>query len=345
MKSLTLVNKNYQSTGNLFLDHLIGGFSIGTIVLLVEDSPTKIHESFLKYFMAEGVVKEQKVFLYSSNPMAKQNIINLPYKSTQVENILNTSKGTENKQSGQGDIKIAWRYENIKYSNVIENIVKSTDYIFDLSRSLQDIYTSQNNFSISNIEATDGIEILKQLIYQISNDYTKYTSVLKEEEIKYSRFVIPNLFENVNFKENSKTILDLKVYLNVFKNLARSINGIIYLTVGKEYMKKSIFNLIYYFSDYVFTLQSFLLSNQKLEEYNALFSINKLPKLCVLKSPVDLETETYGLIAEKKKIIIEKVDIGPEIDRNTKVKEKDVKDIPTSQAICGGEKYTKNFEF
>ena len=56
----------------------------------------------------------------------------------------------------------------------------------------------------------------------------------------------------------------------------------------------------------------------------------------------DLETDTYGLIVEKRKIIIEKIDIGLEIDRNTKVKEKD---LPTSQAICGQEKYSKNYEF
>ena len=41
----------------------------------------------------------------------------------------------------------------------------------------------------------------------------------------------------------------------------------------------------------------------------------------------DLETDTYGLIVEKRKIIIEKIDIGLEIVRNTKVKEKD---LPTS---------------
>ena len=38
----------------------------------------------------------------------------------------------------------------------------------------------------------------------------------------------------------------------------------------------------------------------------------------------------------------EKIDIGLEIDRNTKVKEKD---LPASQAMCGQEKYKKDFEF
>jgi len=342
MKVNNSLNKNYQSTGNLFMDHLIGGISIGTIVLMIEDTPTKIHESFLKYFMAEGIVKEQKVYLYSSNSNTRQNLTNLPYKSTQVDTILNSKRANETKQ---GEIKIAWRYENINYSNAIEDIVKSTDYIFDLSRTLQDNYTSINNYTLTILEAKDGIDFLKQIIDNISNDYTKYTSNLKEEEIKYSRFIIPNLFENVSFKDNSKTILDLKVYLNVLKNLARSINGIIYITVSKEYLMKNIFNLIYYYSDYVFSLQSFLMNNQKLEEYDALFTIKKLPKICILKSHVDLDTDTYGVIVEKKKIVIEKVDIGPEIDRNTKVKEKDVKDMPTSQAICGQEKYSKNFEF
>ena len=176
MKVNSLVNKNYQSTGNLFLDQLIGGFSIGTIVLMIEDSPTKIYESFLKYFMAEGIVKNQKVFLYTTNPTTKQNLSNLPYKSTQVDNILNTKKP----DTKQGEIKIAWRYENIKYSNVIEDILKSTDYIFDLSRTLQDEYLkgtqnqNQSNFTTTNIEAKSGSETLKQLIHNLIRLYQLY---------------------------------------------------------------------------------------------------------------------------------------------------------------------------
>ena len=93
-------NKNYISSGNLFLDKIIGGLSLGTIVLLIEDTPSSIHESLVKYFIAEGIVNNQKTFFYYNNENNLNNIANnLPYKSTQVDSILNTKKINDSKSS------------------------------------------------------------------------------------------------------------------------------------------------------------------------------------------------------------------------------------------------------
>jgi elongator complex protein 4 len=337
--------KNILSSGNLFLDKITGGgLALGTIVLLIEDSPSRIYETFLKYFLAEGVVNGQKCFFYHSNPTSFNNIYKqLPYKSTQVDSILNAKK-----VNNTSEMKIAWRYENIKYSNLLEDITKSTDYIFDLSRELQDIYLTDKNKGIlvEHELLSDGcVSNLEEIKEFIIKDYQGYYANLSEDEVKYTRFVVPNLFHNdigVNRKDKSVHIGDLKVKLSALKNIARSINGIIYLTVDKEFLNPDVFNTLVYFSDYVFELKSFVMDPQKLEDYDALFYVRKLPRVCALKSSADLETDTYGVIVEKRKVIIEKIDIGIEIDRNTKVKEKD---ITASQAMCGSEKYSKNYEF
>jgi hypothetical protein len=337
--------KNSLASGNLFLDKIIGGLSLGSIVLLVEDNPSKIYESFLKYFIAEGVINGQKCFFYHSNQNALNNIYkNLPYKSTQVESILNAKRISDTKSN---EMKIAWRYENIKYSNLLEDIMKTTDYIFDLSRELQDIYISDKNKGIlaeRELTADNYLDSLDEIKENIIKDYQNLYANLSEDEVKFTRFVIPNLFYNdteVNAKNANLNLSALKVKLNVIKNIARSINGIVYLTVDKAFLNKQVFDTLVYFSDYVFELKSFILDPQKLEDYDALFYIRKLPRICALKSS-DLETDTYGIIVEKRKVVIEKIDIGVEIDRNTKVKEKD---ITTSQAVCGQEKYSKNYEF
>lgn len=347
MIKTSLKNKNYLSSGNLFLDKIVGGLSLGTVVLLIEDNPSQIYESFIKYFIAEGLVNEQKVFFYHSDPMAIPNIINnLPYKSTQVESILNAKKVNDPKSS---EMKIAWRYENIKYSNILEDIMKSTDYIFDLSRHLQDMYITEKNKNLlvsKTLKGESSLEILDEVNRHITKDYQEFSANLAEDEIKFTRFVVPNLFANDSQINMSASDLErikkeLKLKLITLRNLVRSINGIVYITVNKAFLNKDIYNLVDYFSDYVFTLQSFMLDPQKLEDYDALFIVNKLPRICTLKN-VEMETDTYGVMVEKRKVIIEKIDIGVEIDRNTKVKEKD---ITPSQAICGQEKYSKDFEF
>jgi hypothetical protein len=332
--------KNNLSSGNLFLDKITNGLCLGTIVLLIEDSPSKIYETFLRYFIAEGVVNGQKCFVYHSclNTLTKS----LPYKSIQVESIMNAKRVNEK----GNEMKIAWRYENIKYSNLLEDIMKTTDYIFDLSRELQDIYLTDKNKNIlieRDMLSENYIENLEELKEFIIKDYQSYYANLSEDEIKYTRFVIPNLFSNDNQATSDSNInsKELKIKLTALKNIARSLNGIVYLTVNKEFLHKDLINTLIYFSDYVFELKSFILDPQKLEDYDALFYVRKLPRVCALKS-TDLETDTYGLIVEKRKIIIEKIDIGVEIDRNTKVKEKD---LTASQAMCGQDKYSKNYEF
>lgn len=352
IKSIQSKNKNFLSSGNLFLDKITGGLSLGTIVLLVEDSPTDIYKTFLKYCIAEGAVNEQKIFFYYKDESLVNDIINnLPYKSTQVESILNAKKvstgGDTSNLDSKNEMKIAWRYENIKYSNLLEDLVKSTEYIFDISRQLQDTYlTNKNKNIISSTSLTSEsiVEILDEFNKKITKDYQNYTSQFTEEETKYVRVVLPNLFTNfyLNDQDYSKIESEVKIKLTVLKNLARSINGITFLTIDKESVNSRLFKLVYYFSDYVFTLKSFLLEPQRLEDYDALFYVNKIPRICSFKTVKELETDTYGIIVEKRKLIIEKIDIGAEVDRNTKVKEKD---IPTSQAICGGEKYSKNYEF
>lgn len=352
-------NKNLLSSGNLFLDKLISGISLGTMVLLVEDDPSSIYESFLKYFIAEGIINKQKIFYYYHNENSNQNIMDaLPYKSTQVESIINAKRVNENK-SKSNEMRIAWRYENIKYSTMLEDIVKSSDYIFDLSRQLQDTYLTDKNKSLikKNLienkmkindkekEQFSPINYLEDLTQGIIKDYQNYTEDCEEDEVRICRFIAPNLFmddSNANKDFNSEEfIVKLKAQLLALKNVVRSVNGILYITLNKEFLNSEIYKLMFYFSDYVFSLKSFTLDPQKMEDYDALFYINKLPRVCNMKT-IELETDTYGVIVEKRKLVIEKIDIGLEIDRNTKVKEKD---LPASQAMCGQEKYTKNFEF
>jgi len=358
-KTNKVKNKNYISSGNLFLDKIIGGLSLGTLVLLVEDTPSTIYEGFLKYFIAEGIVNSQKTFFYHNNLTVYNSIINnLPYKSTQVESIVNAKRVNDTKNS---EMKIAWRYENIKYSNILEDIIKSTDYIFDLSRQLQDTYLIdknkdvlvkkfiENNFS-DYLEKKENCSLnyLKSIYQNIIQDYQNYTADLQEDEIKIARFVIANLFYDDVYANNNipnslseEYIAKVKAEISSLKNVIRSINGVAFITVNKEFLNSEIYKLLFYFCDYAFTLKSFALDPQKLEDYDGLFYINKLPRICTMKS-AELETDTFGIIIEKRKIVIEKIDIGVEIDRNTKVKEKD---LPTSQAICGQEKYSKNYEF
>ena len=323
------VHKNCFSSGNLFLDKIIGGFSIGSSVVIYEDTNSKIYTNFIKYFMGEGVVKDQQnIILHSDDTLCDYLINNIPYKSTQVESLLNAKTVSDLKNE---EMKIAWRYENIKYSNLLEDVIKSSEYIFDISRPIQDTYKDKKKTISCNLgEDTflKKLESLNKKLIKIAQENLFIENQGNEENenapIKYLRIILPNLYdsEEINVDKDFNLI---KQQLMAFKNIVRSLNTVALITINHLNLNNKINSLFKYIFDYVLTIKGFIMEDDRLEDYDGILSINKIPRINSLKMNFhNIEADTFGIIVEKRKIIIEQVDIGLEIDRNTKVKEKDV---------------------
>lgn len=317
MASISSVKK--LSSGNPFLDHLLGGgFPLSTIVLFIEDSPTKLYQSFLKYSIAQGVTDNNKVFFYHFNQMIYDSIIeSLPYQSTQVEAILNSKTKETSSTNTNKEMKIAWRYENINYTNLISSVSKNLKYIFDLSRKLQDNFITSNPIQSSNENNLCGV------INKFVEEYQNYASSFTDEDKdKFTRLIIPNLFQ---YNSNETNLQMINSQLNNLKSLSRSINGITILTINREFTDKKIVKLVENISDYIFSIKGLTMvsDKEKVGDYEGIFYIEKRPFLCSMK-PLEIETDMYGILRDKRKLIVEKIDIGVEVDRNTKVKESDI---------------------
>ena len=327
---MSTINKQILSSGNPFLDKIFnGGFQLGSIVLLLEDIPTKLYYHFLKYNIAEGIISGDKIlFYYGNNNTYDEVYNNLPYKSTQVENILNSQQMKINDQKekeNNNSLKLAWRYENINYTNLIGDLTKSLKYIFDLSRQLQDNFKNsainKGNIITKQIDFYKQNEILpfiNDIIYDFQN-----ISEENNNNINYYRIIISNIFEF--FDEKKCNYNEVYIALNALKNMTRSLNGYAFITVNKELINNKLFNLLQYVSDYILRISPLLMvdEKEKVSNYDAIFHIEKANWINNIK-PLDIETNIYGIIKDKRKVIIEKIDVGVEIDRNTKVKECDL---------------------
>ena len=327
---MSSINKQILSSGNPFLDKIFnGGFQLGSIILLLEDSPTKLYYQFLKYGIAEGIISGDRIMFYYGNKSTFEEVYNnLPYKSSQVENILNSQpvKVTDANEDNINSHK-AWRYENINYTNLIGELSKSLKYIFDLNRPLQD------NLKLSikkELIVTKHIDFFKKneilpFINEIVDDFENLSQEEKNntEEIIYNRIYITNFLEFADMEKINYT--EIYKALTALKNLARSLNGFVFITVNKELLDNKIFNLLQYISDYVLKIKPLLMvpDKEKVSNYDAIFHIDKFNWINNIK-PLDIETNIYGIIKDKRKVIIEKIDIGVEIDRNTKVKQSDL---------------------
>lgn len=320
---MSKINKQIISSGNPFLDKIFnGGFQLGSIVLLVEDEPTKLYQSFIKYNIAEGIISDDKIIFYYGNKNTYNEVYNnLPYKSTQVENILNsqTVKVGNNNQNSENSMKKAWRYENINYTNLIGDLSKNLKYIFDLSRPMQDNFKqeilSKGHLICKFVDFRKNDKILN-IINEICGHFQNFSSNSNHTRIIFANFF--ELIKDINYCE-------LNLALNALKSMTRSLNGYLLITVNNEFLDKKLFNILQYISDYVLKINSLLMVDEKdkVSNYNAIFHICKYNSINNIK-PLDIETDIYGILKDKRKIIIEKIDIGVEIDRNTKVKECDL---------------------
>ena len=268
------------------------------------------------------------MFYYGNKSTFEEVYNNLPYKSSQVENILNSQpvKVTDANEDNINSHK-AWRYENINYTNLIGELSKSLKYIFDLNRPLQD------NLKLSikkELIVTKHIDFFKKneilpFINEIVDDFENLSQEEKNntEEIIYNRIYITNFLEFTDMKKINYT--EIYKALTALKNLARSLNGFVFITLNKELLDNKIYNLLQYISDYVLKIKPLLMvpDKEKVSNYDAIFHIDKFNWINNIK-PLDIETNIYGIIKDKRKVIIEKIDIGVEIDRNTKVKQSDL---------------------
>ena len=297
------------SSGNPFLDNILqGGFQIGSTILFTEDFPSKLSDIFFKYSISESLINNHFILYYSQS----KNSLKLFYKSTQIENILNS------KNIQKEEMKIAWRYENINYYNLIKEFNKNLKYIFDISREIQENLYNKNQIKIEKINYENLNNFMNIIIKDINN--------IEENNNKKNNIIkifIDDFLEFVNdFNYN-----EIKTFLINLKCIGKCLNGNIFININSNFNKK-ILNLIKEFTDYNFYIKPlfFLSEKEKISDYDAIFSIKKLPRINNLNNNnINIECDNFGIIKDKRKIIIEKIDIGVEIDRNTKIKEFEIK--------------------
>ncbi|XP_017082471.2 LOW QUALITY PROTEIN: putative elongator complex protein 4 [Drosophila eugracilis] len=107
------------SSGNPYLDVVIGGgLPMGSICLIEEDRFMTHAKVLAKYFLAEGVLSKQEIFLGSLDDIPAEMLRRLPKPLTELET--EVEQREEQAQGGGGaenGLRIAWRYNDLPLVN------------------------------------------------------------------------------------------------------------------------------------------------------------------------------------------------------------------------------------
>lgn len=129
------------SSGNPYLDVVIGGgLPMGSICLIEEDRFMTHAKVLAKYFLAEGVLSKQEIFLGSLDDIPAEMLRRLPKPLTVQESEVE-QREEEQAAAGAGaenGLRIAWRYNDLPLVNT-EHATAKIGHHFNLMEQMDSI--------------------------------------------------------------------------------------------------------------------------------------------------------------------------------------------------------------
>ncbi|XP_051155601.1 elongator complex protein 4 [Leptopilina boulardi] len=325
----------FISTGIPSLDHVIGGgLPIGSIFLIEEDKYGNYANVMLKYFIAEGIVVSHDSFIASRGLKIEQFLSEIPDVAT------DTPK--ENKNDIKDEMKIAWRYQNLKIVDTSPSGSNKFGHFFDLTKGMD-----RKKIDMTQVTQWNG----ENLKFKSTNfKKQEYVDLLKsiEETISNGQFLVSNSPEKRNIlriairslgswpwmcDEENDTKSDLLKFIYCFRALLRSSYAVATITFPAHLYsdKDAMIERLEHLSDTVVRLESFAGSDKEtnvvFKDYHGLLHIKKLSAFNTLVSHCPHSTD-LAFKLRRKKFLIEVLHIPPELGDTAQREQDDVS--------CGG---------
>jgi elongator complex protein 4 len=304
------------SSGLYDLDSIIGGgFSIGSLICLKEDSYSQYSQTILEYFISEGISNEQNICLVSSLDFSL-NELPFNYSIYKQKNLIEEDLVEDKKEENEMELKIAWRYNefvsqkisekktNIKQTND-GNLTKKSGTVgcheYDLSKNIQEEILKENASKIKFIEYTNYKTILKNVYDALNENKENVTRICIR-----SLGILPQegLFE----------------FLYSLKSLVRNKMCVCFFSVPKGSFEKDDLAHISHISDIVLDMDSFTgkgVDPIEFKEFTGILTFEKLSKINSLNFNYSPDTLNFVFTRKKKKLYIERMYLPPEVSRAT----------------------------
>ncbi|EKX40214.1 hypothetical protein GUITHDRAFT_142937 [Guillardia theta CCMP2712] len=273
-------SKNWQtSSGLAAIDSALGGgITVGTVLLVVEDSPTRCYEHIFKHCIAQGVQHEHNVLLCGEGGRI----------SDEIPSLIENEKDDE--------LRIAWRYkEAIQQQSKLKTQTSGPSYCdrFDISKSKplspeirEKFYkelpiTREANGESQETESSQSHFHLSHLLDQIKN-------AVKLEE-KLCRVMIPSLGSLSWFspgRPRQSCENDLLVFVKMLKGMVRRSRAVVVMSVPPWLAQTDAGSRLMRISDYILHLDSLAACDATVrQQYKDYVAFAHLRKVLLLHWP------------------------------------------------------------
>ncbi|XP_031780894.1 elongator complex protein 4 [Nasonia vitripennis] len=321
------------STGIPSLDHFIGGgLPIGSILLIEEDAYSTYAKVMYRYFIAEGIVNSHSLFVASQDLKPSHILGELP--AVDEESIKKHDSFTTDEE-----MKIAWRYQNMKVFDSSPGDSSTFGHYYDLTKKMKKETLERVNMTTwdgENVKKQNGIfenDAYMDLLLNIEKTLTEGQFLIAQTATKRNllRIAINSLGSRLWLGDSEEqTQSDLLKFLYMFRALLRESFAVAVLTVpvlNFDDYSTGIVQRIEHMTDVVISLESFAGSTKEtnpiFKDYHGLLHIKKLPAFNTLVNQESLFSD-LAFKLRRKKFLIEILHLPPELGETTQREQDDV---------------------
>ncbi|CAK9804720.1 Elongator complex protein 4 [Anthophora plagiata] len=321
--------KNSQllvSSGIPSLDHTIGGgLPVGSLFIVEEDRYSTYAKVMLKYFMAEGLVTDQPLLIASKDTRPAEFVSGIP---AVIEDTKSVDQPSYNEDE---QMKIAWRYQNMKIVDTSPSGGQVFGHHYDLTKSMEkevieraDISQWYDDSCPEKDSAFNNMTYSKLLEHVQETLKTRQYSISETpSKRQILRIAIHSLGSKLWFSDSEdESHQDLLKFLYFFRALLRYHYAVGMVTVPTEWLDNSdgVVERIEHLSDIAIKLESFAGSqketNPLFKDYHGLLYLKKMLALNTI-APHNPDSRDLVFKLRRKKFVIEVLHLPPELGDTT----------------------------
>lgn len=342
------------SSGVPSLDTVLGGgLPVGSLLMLEEDEHAVYSKFFLQCFMAEGVTVGHELMVSSLDMDPEVLVREMPAPVGEKTKSQEEHKATEGKveEDAVGDMKIAWRYQEQKKVDVV-NESDSFGHHFDLKTTISsDVLDRSEKYCwgrsyFSNpkkLEFCSSYRELYQTLHNLLTERQFFTSSKRTGPANIMRIAVHSIAsfswgDDLSSKLSDHSWSDLTTFFALLRAVLRQSYAVAVVTIPSHlFTDPALISRLSHHADCVLGLESFQGTDKEVnplfKDYHGLLNVYKVSASNSLVPP-PVETKDWVFKLKRKKLCIEKLHLPPDLSETVSRNQADP--VKSGAAMCSG---------
>ncbi|KAK7277183.1 hypothetical protein RIF29_18334 [Crotalaria pallida] len=293
----------FISSGIPDLDKILGGFPLGSLVMIMEDAEAPHHMLLLRNFMSQGLVHRQPLLYASPSKDPKGFLGTLPSPGSSKED---KSRKISHEE---GDLRIAWQYKKYFGEPQLNNNTNNGgqhDYCndFDLRKPLERQFFSGMNVDCVSILDSPNLDALQDRCARFLSQFSRNeVSISSVGRIAIQSFCSPQCkYSNMEWHMLS--------FLRSLKGMARSSNAVVVVTFSPSLLPPSCSKRLQHMADTLLSVRAIPDEDKELaklltgyKDMVGLLNVHKVARLNT-QVPVILDATTFSIKLHKRRFLV-----------------------------------------